>query len=223
VKVFRQNIYKHLQQDWNDVLARVVTLWSPRTRAVQTKETDHVTILSPKPTSAASPDSALTETSSRPEQKSGLVESEESADESAADSTDDGVLVTEEELIQLWLPGKIVHLYARRGIYNAVLVPRNFSDLRRILVQGNIFKDHSSMSIFESLQEVYPPPPSLSCPSHRFEPHDKRGVSLLSGCRTTIQNPADVVKIISLGTQHSAERHSNTARGPHTLPLPHLL
>lgn len=145
MKTFRQNIYKHLQQDWNDVLARVVTLWSPRTRAVQTKETSSL-ILS---TSQAAPNLI---SRPQPEQRSGLIESEEPADES--DSTDDGVLVTEEELIQLWLPGKIVHLYARRGVYSAVLVPRNFSDLRRILVQGNIFKDHSSMSIFESLQEV---------------------------------------------------------------------
>ena len=124
----------------------MVTLWSPRTRAVQTKETSSL-ILS---TSQAASNLI---SQPQPEQRCGLIESEEPADES--DSTDDGVLVTEEELIQLWLPGTIVHLYARRGIYNAVLVPRNFSDLRRILVQGNIFKDHSSMSIFESLQEVY--------------------------------------------------------------------
>jgi hypothetical protein len=63
-------------------------------------------------------------------------------------------LVSEEDVIQLWLPGRIVHIYSRRGIYNVAIVPRNFSELRRILVQGNIFRDHSSLSIFEALQEV---------------------------------------------------------------------
>lgn len=134
VRVFRHHIYKHLQQDWNDVLSRVVSLWSPRTRS---------TLIPNSPPAVAGSQIETGEVV-------GLLE----GDSDESELHDDGVLVSEEELIQLWLPGNIVHLYARRGIYDAVLVPRTFTDLRRIIVQGNIFRDHSSMSIFESLQEV---------------------------------------------------------------------
>jgi hypothetical protein len=147
VRTFRHHIYKHLQQDWNDVLARVVTLWSPRTRETALLESSLTN------TSAAAAPIASNQTSSPPITSSGLLE-EEGDGEEGGGTSEDGVLVSEEELIQLWLPGNIVHLYARRGIYRAALVPRDFSDLRRINVQGNIFKDHSSMSIFEALQEV---------------------------------------------------------------------
>jgi hypothetical protein len=163
VRIFRHHIYKHLQQDWNDVLARVVTLWSPRTR--DTLLLDSSTLITPTPLPAITSSSTVQQLPATTTSSSGLVEGRESEEgEEARDrereeeeehNSDDGaVLVSEEELIQLWLPGTLVHIYARRGIYNAVVVPRNFSDLRRINVQGNIFKDHSSMSIFEALQEV---------------------------------------------------------------------
>jgi hypothetical protein len=72
---------------------------------------------------------------------------EESADEKL-------VLVDDDALIDLWLPGRIVHIYAYRGVYMASEVPRTFDSLRKIVVQGNIFTDHSSSAIYNALLEV---------------------------------------------------------------------
>lgn len=64
------------------------------------------------------------------------------------------VLVEEEEVFQLWIPGRVLHLYAHRGVYRARSVPRDFPPLRRVQVQGNLFQDHTGMAIYEALQEV---------------------------------------------------------------------
>lgn len=190
VRIFRHHIYKHLQQDWNDVLSRVVSLWSPRVRSN----------LTPNLTPSIS--------NSETAEINGLIEGE--SDET--ELHDDGVLVGEEELIQLWLPGNIVHIYARRGVYNAVLVPRSFTDLRRILVQGNIFRDHSSMSIFESLQEVIYSM-NYFINQFRFVLQGKRSVTRLNGCLIMNQNVANVVRITLLGIQLFEEKHNNIEKG----------
>ena len=67
---------------------------------------------------------------------------------------DPSVLVEEDELISLWQPGRIVHIYSHRGIYLASEVSRDIPDLRRIEIQGNLFNDHASKNIFEALLEV---------------------------------------------------------------------
>jgi len=41
-------------------------------------------------------------------------------------------LVEEDELVSLWLPGKIIHIYPYNGVYLASEVPKNFPNLRKI-------------------------------------------------------------------------------------------
>lgn len=135
VNAFRSGVFKYLQQDWNDAITRATALWSPRWRDT------------PEAGSDASPNTLPTVDAVPP-----LIDS--NSTENGSLDQEECVLVNEQEVIQLWLPGRLVHIYAWRGLYNAAVVPRDFPDLRRILVQGNIFRDHSSKSIFEALQEV---------------------------------------------------------------------
>ena len=70
------------------------------------------------------------------------------------DEYDDEVVVEEEELAQLWLPGRVLHIYIHNGQCMAAEVSRNFPDLRTIVLQGNIFEDHRSEKILNALLEV---------------------------------------------------------------------
>jgi hypothetical protein len=65
-----------------------------------------------------------------------------------------GVLVAEDILTQLWLPGRIVHIYIRNGQCHGAEVSRSFPELRTIALQGNIFEDHRSDKIQSALLEL---------------------------------------------------------------------
>jgi Lipase (class 3)/FYVE zinc finger len=64
------------------------------------------------------------------------------------------VFLEEVPLPQMFIPGKIVHLYSHRGVYRAAYVPRTFRDLRRISLAGNMLSDHKTKSYFDALTEV---------------------------------------------------------------------
>ena len=131
--VFREQVFRHLEQDWSDVIARASSLWTPRWRdhnnnpSTDIKTSDESISMfektSQKDVNCESPDSSL-------------------------------VLVDEDEIKDLWIPGKIIHIYSNRGQYKAVEVPRDFDTLRKIEVQGNIFSDHDGKNIFNALLEV---------------------------------------------------------------------
>jgi len=51
-----------------------------------------------------------------------------------------GVMVDmEDQLVSLWQPGKIIHIYSHHGVYLASEVPRDFPELRSI---GQSNRDH---------------------------------------------------------------------------------
>mmetsp|Transcript_5145 Transcript_5145/g.7959 ORF Transcript_5145/g.7959 Transcript_5145/m.7959 type:complete len:1185 (+) Transcript_5145:66-3620(+) len=75
-------------------------------------------------------------------------------EEEQQDSQKAPVMLEEQPLPRMFLPGKIIHLYTRRGAYHAAYVPRAFRELRRISMAGNMLKDHSSKSYYEGLLEV---------------------------------------------------------------------
>ena len=74
------------------------------------------------------------------------------------DGDGDVAVVEDEErdewIPSLWLPGKIMHIYSHCGQYKVAKVPRTLLTLRKIEVQGNIFTDHLSQTIFDALLEV---------------------------------------------------------------------
>jgi hypothetical protein len=83
------------------------------------------------------------------------VESTENHDDE--DPNDDGspaVVLEELPLPRMYLPGQVVHIYAHRGVFRAAIVPRNFRDLRRISMAGNMLSDHTSQAYYNALLEV---------------------------------------------------------------------
>ena len=239
---FREHVFRHVQEDWRDVVARAGSLWSPRRRrsqstaaaaaaaaaaagvvgAVAGTDTDMDTegtntatgsrgdisaaaIVSipassckvVPPIAAASSDvqdvadgssgsgasaaSAATsgkEATAQADLPSGaasstadiITASEDIRPVAAAIALEDGisgapedpkaqeaeemVVVEESAIPEFWIPGRIVHIYAYRGQYRAVEVPRDFPTLRKIELQGNSFNDHNGTKIFDALLEV---------------------------------------------------------------------
>ena len=74
------------------------------------------------------------------------------------DTDDDNVVsaivVEENPLPRMFIPGKVIHIYSHRGVYKAAFVPRTFRELRRISLAGNMLTNHTAKSYFESLLEV---------------------------------------------------------------------
>jgi len=99
--------------------------------------------------------SSLWSPRSRNSKESNLSQQDMSSKSSAATSSDKATVIVEEEaLTQLWIPGRIIHIYRHRGRYCASEVSRDFSELRTIAMQGNIFDDHRCEKIFNALLEL---------------------------------------------------------------------
>ncbi|GAX16262.1 hepatocyte growth factor-regulated tyrosine kinase substrate [Fistulifera solaris] len=64
------------------------------------------------------------------------------------------VILEESPLPRMFVPGKIAHIYAHRGVYKAVYVPRDFRELRRVSLAGNMLSDHKCKNYYEALMEV---------------------------------------------------------------------
>ena len=64
------------------------------------------------------------------------------------------VVLEETPLPRMFQPGRIVHIYSHRGVYRAAFVPRDFRELRRISLAGNMLSDHKAKPYYESLLEV---------------------------------------------------------------------
>jgi hypothetical protein len=141
ILVFRDQVFRHLQQDWADVMRRARSLWAPR---------------QPQAFAATGADAALL----------ALLQDSQRATreaEAAADGDGDGdgdlaqldadALVAAGEL-ELWLPGAVLHVYPWRGQWLGAVVSRDFPPLRAISVQGHIFEDHRSHNVFNALLEA---------------------------------------------------------------------
>lgn len=142
---------------------RARDLWSPKTRV-----RDNLLDLQgqkqlPRPQSPSS-DSAATNASTSNcghERKSydSTLKNENEKVEEDKDETDEAAVVVEdaergEWIPSLWLPGRVLHIYSHLGQYRLAKVPRSLPTLRKIEIQGNIFTDHVSQTIFDALLEV---------------------------------------------------------------------
>lgn len=126
--LFRSEVFKHVQQDWADVIERAINLWKPRKRL-----NDHIKKSKNDNSKSITP----------------ILDLDEN------DVLNENLILVDEDYIpELWIPGKILHIYSHRGLYKIKQVDRTFATLRKIEVQGNIFKDHTLKSIFEGLLEV---------------------------------------------------------------------
>lgn len=125
---FRSQIYEYVQKDWSDVIGRAVTLWAPQYRKYVTGSPGNLT---PPATSVTQPPVVV-----------------------ATGDASPLVAVAEADLLDLWIPGRICHIYSVFGQYKMTEVPQSFPTLRKIELQGNIFRDHAGKSIFDGLLEV---------------------------------------------------------------------
>jgi Lipase (class 3)/FYVE zinc finger len=70
------------------------------------------------------------------------------------DASPGAVVLEEAPLPRMFIPGKVVHIYAHRGVYRACYVPRAFRELRRISMAGNMLADHKTKNYYDALLEV---------------------------------------------------------------------
>jgi hypothetical protein len=159
--VFRQQVFRHLRQDWTDVIARARDLWSPksRTRDCYTGFESQVALGAAADSSSGSGSgSGVSSSGTGTGCKSTGTPSSPSSAPAVSDSDDVPVVVEDQDrgewIPSLWLPGRVLHLYSHAGRYKAVKVSRALPTLRRIEIQGNIFTDHASQTIFDALLEV---------------------------------------------------------------------
>jgi hypothetical protein len=75
-------------------------------------------------------------------------------DSSSSDEGPSAVVLEETPLPRMFVPGKIIHIYAHRGVYKTAYVPRTFRELRRISLAGNMLTNHTAKSYYEGLLEV---------------------------------------------------------------------
>lgn len=160
-------MFRHLRQDWTDVILRARDLWSPKTR-VRDDVADLLgpkqgpRPLSPSPATATATATSTSTSNSGQENSSDNATSQSERDQAADDDRDEcsdaGVVVEDTErgewIPSLWLPGRILHIYSHLGQYRVAKVPRSLPTLRKIEIQGNIFTDHVSQTIFDALLEV---------------------------------------------------------------------
>jgi hypothetical protein len=173
--VFREQVFRHLRQDWTDVILRARDLWSPKTR-VRDDVSDLLgpkqgpRPLSPSPatatTTATATATATATSTSNSGQENNTDNSKSRRERDQAQAVDDdrdecsdaAVVVEDTErgewIPSLWLPGRILHIYSHLGQYRVAKVPRSLPTLRKIEIQGNIFTDHVSQTIFDALLEV---------------------------------------------------------------------
>ena len=194
--VFRVQVFRHLQQDWYDVINRAGSIWSPKWREIHHEDGDGNSYrrgieeeppteseLSFEKVRVETPIRILSESPAEnrkrndkdkaaPTVRKALLVLEDEEEEKNAESGGTGgtcidednvatggnspaVLVEEDMIPDLWVPGRIMHIYSHRGQYKASMVPRDFPTLRKIEVQGHIFADHFGPTIFEALLEVH--------------------------------------------------------------------
>lgn len=176
--VFREQMFQHLHQEWVDVLRRASGLWTPRWRLALTaapssnaKSVQATERLMAQARNAELPRAAaqavgtahavsveaaaasVSTTAVPSSSAGGVAENSNKTDTPKAEAAE-VMMVDEERLAQLWLPGRILHIYIHHGQCQAAEVSRNFPDLRTIVLQGNIFEDHRSERILNALLEV---------------------------------------------------------------------
>ncbi len=108
--VFREQVFHHLQQDWRDTINRAMNLWSPRVRSDQGNKSKD------RP-------SSIDNTIGDAHISSSLAEAL--------------VIVDEEKIADLYIPGRILHIFSCKGQYKLCFVDKEFSTLRKIELQGS--------------------------------------------------------------------------------------
>lgn len=149
---FKRDMFDEcVMDDWQDVVQRARGLWTPRWR-------------SPSMSTEAEAEADEGEEGEEEEEEYCRVplgagdetasSEEEAVLQAAVEAEEEGVLVEEAALLELWLPGCLLHLYSYRGQYRPAYASRSLATLRRMEVQGHIFRNHLGDSYFDALLEA---------------------------------------------------------------------
>jgi hypothetical protein len=124
---YKSRAMSYLQSDWDDILKRVSELWPPRRRVEPDPfhdDDDHTIACG----------FTLADIAETTEQR-------ECGEES-------------HNVAEIWLPGRVFHIFSHRGRYDASEVPRDYPGLRKIVVQANMLQDHFAKNVLNALLEV---------------------------------------------------------------------
>lgn len=150
---FRSHVFRHLEQDWADAIERAGSLWAPRHRDATGRAVSEQSAGSTMPPQSPLHSTGTGNSTFDSKAAVGIGGDEQPAEGSPA-AAEDGELVPEEAIPQLWLPGRLIHMCSARGRFVASAVDATLPTLRRIEVQGEMFADHSSEAIFDALLEA---------------------------------------------------------------------
>ncbi|CAM9160256.1 unnamed protein product, partial [Ectocarpus fasciculatus] len=211
--VFRDKVFKFVEQDWYDAIKRAGSIWTPRWRdsrsyipttsqskytapmqktkytsrapatnnmihggigTVVVGEDDMVLVRQGKAVSQGNAEkqrvqlnaldfiSDITTSQAPAESRRGTapaggVDSDDEEDDiffNEHGDSDRAVIIGDTVVAKLHVPGRVFHIYSHRGVYRISEVPKTFPSLNRIEIQGDIFNDHRSSSVYDALLEV---------------------------------------------------------------------
>ena len=132
---FRPHIGAYIDQDYQDLMTRLQSVWRPLVRELS-RERANLPLPSPRP------------------QLGGNSLHNYDHDGDNDDSYMDYIVIEEDSLPEMFVPGSVVHLYKDRGQWQATRVPRTLPSLRRIQLQPGMFRDHFATNIFAALHEA---------------------------------------------------------------------
>ena len=140
--VFRQQVFRHLAQDWLDVIDRAGTLWSPRWRDTHFRQSSHLSNQSNSYHSNLDSSSSLLSSSHGKLQQQHEHGHGDNVDNTNKDHNKDNnkgkydkndneedeeiatmVIVDEENIVELWLPGSLLHLFSYRYVLPLCCIP----------------------------------------------------------------------------------------------------
>ena len=58
------------------------------------------------------------------------------------------------ELVEIWIPGRILHIYYHHGVSRVAEVPRGHPSLRSLALQGTMLSDHFARNVLSALKAV---------------------------------------------------------------------
>ncbi len=152
----QQDIWvNHWNEDWDALVSRAKGFWTPRWRPSAMRPN-----VIEQPSKYFGP---MIDSASHGLKRSviPIVEQTEQTPQAPATPTSDssdgscaGEQYQEHNITDLFIPGRILHIYSHRSVYKARFVPRDMTTMRVLEAYGNCCTDHLSGNYFDALAEV---------------------------------------------------------------------
>ena len=123
----RHAAYGQLEQDWDSLVQRVTELWKPKHRVHSLGE----------------------ETGAGSVVISSLLGKRDLVEEGEGKEP-----MMDAELAEIWIPGRILHIYYHHGVSQVAEVPRGHPSLRCLALQGTMLSDHFARNVMSALKAV---------------------------------------------------------------------